>query len=207
MERLIVAFDSFLRTVTGTTNSTRQPYSRSYSDSDEISSEQRRKSINLLRINHVGEVCAQGLYQGQILSSCTHGQLRDYLLSASLEEFDHLSWCLSRLYELGGRPSMLLPLWFTSSFFIGLFAGCCGDSWSLGFLEETEKQVARHLSEHLEALSDQDPRSAEIFSVMKKEEEQHQEHARLNGARELPTPIKKIMWCMSRVMVFISPLI
>ncbi|WP_139057252.1 2-polyprenyl-3-methyl-6-methoxy-1,4-benzoquinone monooxygenase [Candidatus Ichthyocystis hellenicum] len=203
MERLIRSVDAFLRSMTGTVSSAR-PVPLPKGDSAPLSESQRKKSVSLLRINHVGEVCAQGLYQGQILASgnCT---LQKQLYCAAAEEFDHLYWCLSRLQELDASPSILLPFWYGSSFLIGFFAGFCGDQWSLGFLEETEKQVVSHLTEHLEILADGDPKSYAIFSVMQKEEQQHQDHANLSGARELPLPIKKCMWLMSRFMVFVSP--
>ncbi|CUT17484.1 MULTISPECIES: 2-polyprenyl-3-methyl-6-methoxy-1,4-benzoquinone monooxygenase [Candidatus Ichthyocystis] len=203
MERLIISVDAFLRSMTGTVFSAR-PVPLPEGDVYPISDHQRKKSVSLLRINHVGEVCAQGLYQGQILSSVNLA-LQKQLFRAAVEEFDHLYWCLSRLRELDASPSKLLPIWYISSFLIGFFAGSCGDQWSLGFLEETEKQVVRHLEEHLEVLADEDPKSYAIFSVMKKEEQQHQNHANLSGARKLPTPIRNAMWFMSRVMAFVSP--
>lgn len=149
-------------------------------------------SIRLMRINHTGEVCAQALYQGQALTARSK-EVKQKMAKASNEELDHLNWCYTRLKQLGGRPSYLNPLWYTGSFTLGALAGVVGDKWSLGFLEETEKQVEAHLAEHLDQLPAKDTDSRAIVEQMKIDEASHAQMARESGAQDLPSSIKKTM--------------
>ncbi len=158
-----------------------------------------RHAAGLMRINHVGEVCAQGLYFGQA-AVARDPATRKHLLAAAQEETDHLSWCADRLRELGSRPSLFNPLWYAGSYTIGTLAGLRGDGWNLGFVVETERQVEAHLDEHLETLPAADQRSREILKVMKDDEARHAEHAEHAGARKLPFPIPSVMALASKVM-------
>ena len=159
----------------------------------------RRHAAGLMRINHVGEVCAQALYVGQA-SVARDPATRAHLLHAAQEETDHLAWCADRLHELDSRPSLLNPLWYAGSFAIGSLAGLRGDGWNLGFVVETERQVEAHLEEHMESLPPADQRSRAILAVMKDDEVRHAENAQTAGARELPPPIKAGMRLASKLM-------
>jgi ubiquinone biosynthesis monooxygenase Coq7 len=160
---------------------------------------ERRHAAGLMRINHVGEVCAQALYSGQA-AVARDPEIRADLLAAAAEETDHLAWCADRLRELDSRPSLLNPLWYAGSFAIGALAGLRGDGWNLGFVVETERQVEAHLGEHLESLPDADLRSRAILRVMKDDEARHAEHAERAGARPLRQPIPSIMAAASKLM-------
>ncbi|WAC63013.1 2-polyprenyl-3-methyl-6-methoxy-1,4-benzoquinone monooxygenase [Pseudoxanthomonas sp. SL93] len=158
-----------------------------------------RHAAGLMRINHVGEVCAQGLYFGQA-AVARDATTRAHLLDAAQEETDHLAWCADRLRELDSRPSLFNPLWYAGGYALGALAALRGDDWSLGFVVETERQVEAHLDEHLETLPPADLRSREILTVMKADEARHAEHAREAGARELPAPIPSLMKGASQLM-------
>ena len=163
----------------------------------------RRHAAGLMRINHVGEVCAQGLYFGQ--AAVAHDQAtREHLLEAAQEETDHLAWCARRLQELDSRPSLFNPLWYAGSYAIGALAGVRGDGWNLGFVVETERQVEAHLDEHLESLPAADARSREIIRVMKDDEARHAEQAEQAGARTLPPPIPQAMALASKLMKLVA---
>ena len=159
----------------------------------------RTHAAGLMRINHVGEVCAQGLYFGQA-AVAREPATRAHLLEAAQEETDHLAWCAQRLRELDSRPSLFNPLWYAGSYSIGLLAGLRGDGWNLGFVVETERQVEAHLDEHLVDLPAEDLRSRAILAVMKEDEARHADHAEQAGARILPFPIPGVMALASRVM-------
>jgi len=160
---------------------------------------ERRHAAGLMRINHVGEVCAQGLYFGQA-AVARDAHTRTHLLEAAQEETDHLSWCADRLRELHSRPSLFNPLWYAGSYALGAVAALRGDDWSLGFVVETERQVEAHLDEHLEDLPPADLRSREIIRVMKADEARHADHAEQAGARILPQPIPAAMALASKLM-------
>ena len=160
---------------------------------------ERRHAAGLMRINHVGEVCAQALYSGQAAVARDPATRAD-LLAAAAEETDHLVWCADRLRELDSRPSLLNPLWYAGSFAIGALAGLRGDGWNLGFVVETERQVEAHLGEHLESLPEADQRSRAIIRVMKDDEARHADHAEAAGARALPQPIPALMAAASQLM-------
>jgi ubiquinone biosynthesis monooxygenase Coq7 len=166
------------------------------SDLDEAA---RRHAAGLMRVNHVGEVCAQALYFGQAAVAHTDS-MREQMLSAAAEETDHLAWCGERLDELGSRPSLLNPLWYAGAYAIGVTAGLIGDRLSLGFVVETERQVEAHLGEHLQALPPGDERSRAIVRRMKEDEARHADQAMAAGAHALPAPLPGLMRLASRVM-------
>ncbi len=169
----------------------------------ELSHDEKRHVAGLMRVNHAGEVCAQALYQGQALTAKLE-QTREQMREAANEEVDHLSWCENRLSELGYAPSKLNALWYAGSFIIGAIAGFAGDKYSLGFVEETEKQVTDHLQNHLDKLPHQDQKSQTILEQMKLDETHHAEVARHAGAVALPKPIQDIMSKASKVMTHSS---
>ena len=160
---------------------------------------ERRHAAGLMRINHVGEVCAQALYVGQA-AVAKDPATRAQLLAAAQEETDHLAWCNDRLVELDSRPSLFNPLWYAGSYAIGVAAGLRGDGWNLGFVVETERQVEAHLAEHLQSLPPEDLRSRAILTTMKADEARHADHAQAAGARKLPFPIPGLMAFTSSVM-------
>jgi ubiquinone biosynthesis monooxygenase Coq7 len=165
----------------------------------ELDDEERRHSAGLMRINHVGEVCAQALYCGQA-AVARDPATRAHLLEAAQEETDHLAWCADRLRELDSRPSLLNPLWYAGSFAIGALAGLRGDGWNLGFVVETERQVEAHIDEHLDSLPTADARSRAILEVMKADEARHADNAEAAGARVLPPPVPSVMAAASKLM-------
>ncbi|MGC3965526.1 MAG: 2-polyprenyl-3-methyl-6-methoxy-1,4-benzoquinone monooxygenase [Rhodocyclaceae bacterium] len=197
-DRAIIEFDRALRTLAAPARSTR---GMPGSDLPEValSEDDKRHVTALMRINHVGEVCAQALYQGQALTS-RDPALRESLEHAAHEETEHLAWTASRIGELGGRTSLLNPLWYAGSLALGVAAGVAGDKWNLGFLAETERQVESHLKEHLDQLPAEDGRSRAILDQMKVDEAEHAATAVRLGAAELPAPIKGAMRAMSLVM-------
>ena len=166
---------------------------------DDLSEFDRNNSANLMRVNHSGEVAAQGLYRGQALTARLEGT-REKMDHAALEELDHLSWCNKRLEELNDKPSLLNPFWYGLSFGMGAIAGAAGDKWSLGFVHETEEQVVIHLEEHLEKLTNNDKKTIAILEQMRIDEAQHSEEALESGAEILPEGVKKIMSLIAKVM-------
>lgn len=163
----------------------------------------QQSSVALMRVNHVGEVCAQALYQGQALTSRSRA-VRDKMREAADEEIDHLNWCFKRIEQLDGHTSIMNPLWYLGSFALGFSAGLAGDQWSLGFLAETEKQVVEHLESHLDRLPEEDTISRAIVSQMAKDEARHADMAINSGAAELPEGVKKMMRITASVMTSIS---
>ena len=164
-----------------------------------LEGQERRHAAGLMRINHVGEVCAQALYIGQA-AVARDPATRAHLLEAAQEETDHLAWCADRLRELDSRPSLFNPLWYAGSFAIGAAAGLRGDGWNLGFVVETERQVEAHLEEHLASLPEADRRSRAILQLMKTDEARHADAAQAAGARALPAPVKAAMEAASKLM-------
>ena len=163
----------------------------------------KQRSASLMRVNHVGEICAQALYQGQALTSRS-SEVRKKMQQAADEEVDHLDWCFKRLKQLDSHTSYLNPVWYFGSFIIGVSAGLAGDKWSLGFLAETEKQVVAHLESHLGRLPEEDLISRAIVNQMAIDEAEHQAMAIENGAAELPTPIINLMQFSARIMTSVS---
>ena len=169
------------------------------SEQDVLSQDQKTHAAGLMRVNHVGEVCAQALYRGQA-AVCRDEKTAALLHEAAAEEVDHLAWCSQRLTELNSRPSLLNPLWYAGSFGLGLLAGRAGIARSLGFMAETERQVEAHLEDHLKQLPSEDVRSRRIVEQMKQDEIGHRVTAERNGAATLPMPVKGLMTLMSKVM-------
>ena len=163
----------------------------------------RENAAALMRVNHVGEVCAQALYQGQALTARSDSA-REALERAAREEEDHLAWSADRIRELQGRTSLLNPLWYAGAFAIGAAAGALGDRWNLAFLAETERQVEEHLSGHLEALPAEDLRTRAVVEAMRADEARHRETAIGLGAAELPAPLKLAMRVASKVMTSVA---
>jgi 3-demethoxyubiquinol 3-hydroxylase len=199
---MITSADNALRTLSGAVHAARgNPADAlpSATAAPELDAAERRRAGGLMRVNHVGEVCAQALYQAQALTARTP-ELRQQMLAAAREELDHLAWTQQRLDELGARPSLLNPLWYAGSFGIGLLAGRLGDAVSLGFVVETERQVERHLASHLDRLPAADRRSRAIVDQMKLDEGQHADAATQAGALSLPTPVRWLMRGVAKVM-------
>jgi len=164
-----------------------------------LDDKEKKLSATLMRVNHAGEVAAQGLYLGQSLSAKST-QTKQQMREAAAEEGDHLDWCEQRLNELDSHTSYLSPLWHAGSVLIGLVAGQSGDRWSYGFVEETEQQVIKHLEGHLKELPTQDKKSRAILQQMQHDESEHAAAARASGAEELPNPIKKLMALSAKLM-------
>jgi ubiquinone biosynthesis monooxygenase Coq7 len=203
MNALILATDSALRTLFTEPRSSRPNPAAQVADL-EMSDAERRQSGALMRINHVGEVCAQALYTGQALA-CQSPALRAQLAEASREETDHLAWTQQRLNDLHDRPSLLNPLWYAGAFAIGFAAGKLGgDKVSLGFVVETERQVEAHLQSHMDLLPSADLASRAIVSAMKADEIAHAQMAQQAGAVELPAPIKSLMQAAAKVMTTVA---
>ena len=166
---------------------------------DNLNEIERNHSANLMRVNHSGEVAAQGLYRGQALTARLEGT-REKMDHAAQEELDHLSWCNKRLEELNEKPSLLSPAWYALSFGMGAIAGLAGDKWSLGFVHETEEQVVKHLESHLNNLSKDDKKTIAVLEQMKEDESKHSEEALESGAENLPEGIKIFMSVVAKVM-------
>jgi 3-demethoxyubiquinol 3-hydroxylase len=202
LDRLIIGFDRALRTLAGEPRAARPSPAAAIPEA-ELHDVQRRQSAALMRVNHCGEVCAQALYQGQALASRNSG-LKAALQKAAAEEEDHLAWSQQRIDELGGRTSVLNPIWYGGSFAIGFLAGKLGDHWNLGFLAETERQVERHLQGHLDRLDPSDARTRAVIEVMQRDEAAHARSAIGYGARDLPRVVKRGMRSAARVMTTTS---
>ena len=168
-----------------------------------LTADEQRLSGALMRVNHVGEVCAQALYTGQALA-CRNPDLKVQLAEASRQETDHLAWTRQRLRELGDRPSLLNPLWYAGAFALGYLAGRAGDPVSLGFVVETERQVEAHLDAHLARLPASDTASRALVARMKEDEVAHAEQAMRSGAIELPAPVRSLMQVAARVMTTVA---
>jgi 3-demethoxyubiquinol 3-hydroxylase len=197
-DRLIVEFDKVLHTLFAAAPTRREVPGQAQKESP-LSAHERAHAAALMRINHVGEVCAQALYQGQALT-CRDPNIAQTLAQAASEETEHLAWTERRIKELGGRKSLLNPVWYLGALSMGVLAGKLGDVWNLGFLAETERQVEAHLNHHLTQLPVQDTKSRAIIRQMRLDEIAHAETALRLGARELPTPVKLAMKLASRVM-------
>lgn len=206
MDALLIAADTALRTLFATPHAT-LPCPRPQGIADqaelELSADQKAESAALMRVNHVGEVCAQALYTAQALATKNEA-LKDHFKEASQEETNHLAWTRQRLVELGGRPSLLNPLWYAGAFGLGLIAGRLGDRVSLGFVVETERQVEAHLQSHMDRLPAQDAASRAIVAQMQKDEARHALDAQSSGAQELPAPVKSLMALAAGVMTKVA---
>lgn len=194
----LATLDNALRTVSGVAHASR-PLPAPESATSVLAPEVKRISGALMRVNHVGEVCAQALYEAQGLTARSP-QVRAQMQQAAREETDHLAWTAQRLEALGNRPSLLNPLWYAGAFAMGLAAGRAGDAWSLGFLVETERQVEEHLAGHLDRLPVEDEASRAVVLQMKADEARHADAALEAGGRPLPAPVRWLMRGAARVM-------
>ncbi|HSI49309.1 MAG TPA: 2-polyprenyl-3-methyl-6-methoxy-1,4-benzoquinone monooxygenase [Ideonella sp.] len=199
LDTLLINADQALRTLSGGARASRASPAQPEGDTAALSAPAKRLSGALMRVNHVGEVCAQALYQSQALG--THDPvLRQALQQAADEEIDHLAWTAERLKALNSHTSWLNPLWYAGAFSLGLLAGRAGDRWSLGFVAETERQVARHLASHLAQLPSEDHASRAIVAQMHTDEVRHAEQAEAAGAHRLPAPVRGLMRVAAKVM-------
>ncbi len=199
LDRLLGGVDEALRTVIATAPRPTRECPAGDLPETVADEESRRHVAGLMRVNHAGEVSAQGLYQGQAATARLE-HVREAMEQAADEENDHLAWCEQRLTELDSRPSLLAPAWYAGSFLIGAAAGIAGDKWSLGFVAETEKQVVDHLDDHLDRLPDDDERSRVILDQMRSDELKHGSAALAAGGVELPRPVRDLMGLVSRIM-------
>lgn len=202
VDQLIAQLDRALRTVSNVAEASRASPADALPEA-ELAEDDRRRAAALMRVNHVGEVCAQALYQGQALTA-KDAHARQALERAAREEEDHLAWSAQRVSELGGRTSLLNPVWYLGAFAIGTVAGALGDRWNLGFLAETERQVEEHLSAHLERLPSEDARTRTLVEAMRADEARHRDTALRMGAAELPDPVKRTMRVASRIMTSVA---
>jgi ubiquinone biosynthesis monooxygenase Coq7 len=198
-DRLIAHIDNALKTLTPGAVTARSPNPSEQIEQPELSDDSKRHIAGLMRINHTGEVCAQALYKGQSLTAKLPN-VRQAMESAADEELDHLAWCDQRLKELGGKTSLLNPLFYGMSYSLGALAGAAGDNWSLGFVAATEDQVSLHLKDHLTQLDSIDTRSTAIVEKMLEDEERHAQKALDAGGVDFPQPVKNIMTIISKVM-------
>ena len=198
IDDIVIGLDRALRTVAA------EPVAERANPGDPIADAsmddgERRHAAGLMRVNHTGEICAQGLYEGQALTARDEAT-RKGLLDAAQEETDHLAWCQERLTELHSKPSVLNPLFYAASYAMGAVTGLMGDKVSLGFVEATEDQVCKHLESHMEALPDQDQKSRAIITQMHEDEARHGADAMAKGGAEFPQPVKNVMSLVSKVM-------
>ncbi len=201
-DRLFSAADTALRTLFATPRAS-QACPTLPEGPSALSEAEKQQSAGLMRVNHVGEVCAQALYTAQALAT-SNPALRAHYTAACIEETDHLAWTAQRLQELGARPSLLNPLWYAGAFGLGLVAGRLGDAISLGFVVETETQVGAHLNSHLQALPAGDHASRAIVAQMRDDELRHADTARSAGAAPLPAPVQAAMRAMAKVMTTVA---
>ena len=205
LNNIVNEFDIALKTLSDKKSGTERQYPPEpiEKNKEELSKREKDLSIQMMRINHAGEVAAQALYRGQAFF-CKDPKVKEHLIQAGDEETDHLVWCKKRLNELEGRSSILNPLWYAGSFTIGAIFGAMGEKTSLGFVEETEKQVVIHLQKHLDKISKKDKETIEILKTMQADEDLHAGQANASGAEELESPTKKIMEVTAKVMTSTS---
>ncbi len=202
LDRFIAGFDRALRAVAGVQQGRRASPAANLAHA-ELTQPERAHAAALMRVNHAGEICAQALYQGQALAARNAGNRRALEIAAA-EEQDHLAWSADRIRELGGRPSLLNPLWYAGSLALGIGAGLLGDRWNLAFLAETERQVEEHLTGHLEKLSADDARTRAVVEAMRDDESRHRDTAVALGAAALPQPVKRAMGALAKVMTTVA---
>ncbi len=202
LDRAIAEFDRALRAVAGVHHAERPSPARDLAEG-ELDAKAREHSAALMRVNHVGEVCAQALYQGQAMTA-RNDHTRASLEQAAREEADHLAWSAERVRALGGRLSVLNPLWYAGSLALGIGAGLLGDRWNLAFLAETERQVEAHLTGHLNRLSANDAPTRAVVEAMRDDEARHRQTAVTLGAAELPAAAQRAMRAMAKVMTTIA---
>lgn len=202
MDTFLITADAALRTLFAQPRAAR-PCPGLPADPPQLSAAEKTQAAALMRVNHVGEVCAQALYTAQAFAT-KNAALRDHFRKACTEETDHLAWTKQRLDELGARPSLLNPLWYAGAFGLGLLAGRLGDPLSLGFVVETEKQVEAHLQSHLSLLPEQDLASRAIVAQMQDDEARHAQDAQQAGAVEIPPAVKSLMQAAAKVMTVVA---
>jgi len=204
-DNLINEFDQSLRTVFATAPTTERPYpAKDISEAAPLTDDEKKLSAQLMRINHAGEVAAQGLYRGQALTA-KQDDIREQMERSAMEENDHLNWCETRIKKLDSHKSFFNPVWYWGSFTIGALAGFAGDKWSLGFVKETEDQVVRHLESHINKLPANDLPAMAILQKMKEDEQHHADVAVKAGSATLPWPIRKITMPFSaKIMTTLS---
>ncbi|MCM0045144.1 MAG: 2-polyprenyl-3-methyl-6-methoxy-1,4-benzoquinone monooxygenase [Burkholderiaceae bacterium] len=198
IDNFIGAFDRSLRVITGVTVGQRPNPAEKLQEAS-LSEQERRHSAGLMRVNHVGEVCAQALYEAQATFAKTDATRKQFR-EAGQEEIDHLAWTAERLQQLGSRTSLLNPLWYAGAYALGAVAARLGDAHSLGFVVETERQVEAHLDSHLDSLPPQDQRSRAIVTQMRDDEIAHAQAAKALGGADLPAPVRGAMRAMAKVM-------
>ena len=199
LDDLLVSFQTALSTVFALPTGTGRADPAKHLPEQQLSEVERIQSTRLMRVNHVGEVCAQALYEGQAFTA-KNSAVKLAMRDAAAEEQDHLLWCNSRLHDLGGRASLLNPLWYAGSFVMGAVAGLAGDRRNLGFVKETEEQVEAHLNSHLDLIPGADLKSRAVVEQMKKDERAHADSAADAGAEDLPHPIPWVMRVVAKVM-------
>lgn len=202
-DKWVIQMDRALRTLAANYPPTRRQNPAQGLSEPELTEQERCHAAGLMRINHVGEVCAQALYQGQALTA-HRPEIQEKLEQASQEEFEHLHWCLTRLHELHSRPSYLNGFWYLGALIMGVMAGMVGDQWSLGFVAETEKQVESHLDMHLRKLPSADNKSRAILLQMQLDEKAHAAMALAEGGIELPPPIRVAMTGLAGIMKIVA---
>jgi ubiquinone biosynthesis monooxygenase Coq7 len=198
IDHFICAFDRSLRVITGVTAGQRPNPAEKLLEAS-LSEQERRHSAGLMRVNHVGEVCAQALYEAQAAFAKTDATRKQFR-EAGQEEIDHLAWTAERLQQLGSRTSLLNPVWYLGAYALGAVAAKLGDARSLGFVVETERQVEAHLNSHLDSLPAQDQRSRAIVTQMRDDEIAHAQAAQAMGGMDLPAPVRGVMRAMAKVM-------
>jgi ubiquinone biosynthesis monooxygenase Coq7 len=203
VDSLIVDFDQGMKTLFGVQSASDRVNPGNEVSEQPLTRDEIKHSAALMRINHVGEVCAQALYQGQAITARTP-RVKNKMQQAAAEEVDHLVWCQQRLEQLNSHTSYFNPFWYTGSLALGLIAGIAGDQWSLGFVAETERQVVQHLDDHLHSLPKEDAKSRAIVTQMREDESYHATVALEAGAVELPEPIKVVMRLSSKFMTSIA---
>ena len=197
-DSIVVALDNGLKTLSGSFQNSKQSPADAVEEG-EMSELEKVHASGLMRVNHVGEICAQALYEGQSMTA-GNSVVKEKLRKAGEEERDHLAWCSSRLKELKSRESFLAPLFYTSSFCIGAITGLLGDKYSLGFVEATEDRVVEHIDEHLDSLPEKDLRSRAILRQMREDEQRHGEEALAFGGAEFSERTKRIMKVLAGIM-------
>lgn len=202
IDQAVVHFDGALRTLLAPARSKRPTPGADLSEAT-LSAKEKKHVAGLMRVNHVGEVCAQALYQAQALTS-SKSETREALQHAADEEIDHLAWTSERIAAMGGHKSVLNPFWYGGAFTFGAIAGLAGDRWNLGFLAETEKQVAAHLQSHIARVPTQDQKSLAVLAQMHEDESAHANTAQELGASLLPFPVKIAMRAASKVMTTVA---
>lgn len=199
IDRIVLSFDRALRTVSAQAKSSRPYPAATVTTEDALSEQEKKHSAGLMRVNHVGEICAQALYDAQSAFSHT-AEVTRQLQHSCIEEEDHLAWTASRLKELNSHTSFMNPLWYAGAYTCGVIAAKCGDAASLGFVVETERQVEAHLAGHLKSLPAHDERSRAIVEQMRVDEVAHGAAAQALGASETPQPVRMAMKLMAKVM-------